>query len=207
MRAWVSVATVDLVPPSGHAALAVFALAACAHGKVKLPGGPGDQAPSSLYVDRESGFSLERPTGHGWSSASAVPSPDGLVIPLLVAHSTGVQIVVQVADASANAQEMARLLRVHVDAEAGIATGRAAKIANSAGQDAYGFGFRLEDHAAGRVAVVASGPRMILVIASWPLGANRDLVGQVDRLVLSVRATPGVPTVEDDDPVPSNQSL
>lgn len=142
------------------------------------------------FADTELGFALERPTGQGWAVSTGVATPDGLTIPLLVTHkSAGVQIVVQVAETDANPQEMARVLAEHIREEPGIATGTSMKIGNTAGQKAFGFGFRLGGQAAGRVAVVATGERMVLVIASWPAGAAPDVVGQVDRLVESVHAT------------------
>ncbi len=191
-------------------ALALVPLVACSHARpvVAAHGGGAGMATFGTYVDHDYGFTLERPTGDGWSISTGVPSPDGFTIPLLVVHKRGgVQIVVQVADTDASPSKMARLLADHIKQDPAIATGSAQQIDNNAGEVAYGFGFRLGEEAAGRVAVVSMGDRMILVIASWPVGADGRLVDQVDRLVMSVRPSPRAQGRAAESSAPKNDEL
>jgi hypothetical protein len=136
----------------------------------------------------ELGFSLEKPTGEAWVVATDVLSPDGHPIPLVVAHSSGAQVVVQVSEPVDSPARLAGLLHARLSAEPTLKLGPPRSVEVDAGLAASGFGFKAGADARGRVAIIDVGEHVVLVVASWPTNAGERVVHDIDGLVRSVRA-------------------
>jgi hypothetical protein len=138
------------------------------------------------------GFELDKPAGNDWAVATNVVSPEGRPIPVVVAHpESGAQIVIQVSDPVDTPKTLAYMLRQKLQAEQHLDLGTPAKVTMDSGADAYGFDFAVKGEAKGRVAVIACGDQIILVVASWPVNANGQIVRDIDGVVRSVRTVSG----------------
>lgn len=138
------------------------------------------------------GFELDKPAGKDWAVATNVVSPEGRPIPVVVAHpESGAQIVIQVSDPVDSPKTLAFMLRQKLQAEQHLDLGTPARVDMDSGADAYGFSFAVKGEANGRVAVISCGDEIILVVASWPVNANVQIVRDIDGVVRSVRAVSG----------------
>ena len=100
------------------------------------------------------GFSVDKPNGDDWVVATDVLSPDGHPIPLVVAHASGAQIVIQVSEPVDSPDRLAGLLHARLTAEPALKLTVPRPVRVDAGLAASGFGFKADGDALGRVAII-----------------------------------------------------
>lgn len=158
---------------------------------VQRPDAPVEVRPAATKgeaLSTEAGFQIDRPANGEWDIATDVLSPEGRPIPVVVAHPiSGAQIVVQVSELSEPPEQLAQLLRAKLAEEGFMELSDARRVETDAGADAYGFDFKVEDDALGRVALIEVAGQIVLVVASWPKSADDKLVNDIDTVVRSVR--------------------
>lgn len=133
-------------------------------------------------------FELDRPASEEWALATDLESPEGRAIPLVVAHTgCGAQIVVQVSEPIDRPEAVAKMLRSKLADEKALKLSEAKALEVDSGAEAYGFDFAVDGEAKGRVAIIEVGEQMVLVVASWPEGADKSVVKDIDGVVKSVR--------------------
>jgi hypothetical protein len=151
-----------------------------------------DLAKGTPFSAPELGFEIDKPAGNDWAVATNVVSPEGRPIPVVVAHpQSGAQIVIQVSDPVDTPKTLAFMLRQKLQAEQHLDLGAPSRVNMDSGADAYGFDFAVKGEAKGRVAVISCGDEIILVVASWPVNANGQIVRDIDGVVRSVRTASG----------------
>lgn len=162
-------------------------------GSRAIGGSPATAASTTEpFTDTDRRFELDTPGGGAWALATDVTSPDGHAIPVVVAHpASGAQMVVQVSEPVDSVESLASMLHDRLEAEASLQVGKPSPVTNDAGSSAYGFSFKLDGEANGRVAVIDLGQQVILVVASWPAGADQSVVDDIDGMVKSVRLPAG----------------
>lgn len=149
---------------------------------------PGHLPQGEPFISKDLGFELDKPPGDSWALATNVTSPEGRSIPVVVAHpESGAQIVVQVSEPVETPEKLAKMLRDKLQAEKTLDLGQPGPLKVDSGGEAYGFDFRVKGEAKGRVAIIAVGEHIVLVVASWPENADQTIVKAVDGVVRSVR--------------------
>jgi hypothetical protein len=149
------------------------------------------QPTPKLWEDRDGLFALARPDGGRWIFQARVRAPDGQSVPLFaVAQESGAQLVVQSAEGVSDVRMLTRLLNENLGRQEMVHVESIERLL-ARGGDAFGFKFTVAEETRGRVAVVRTGDRIALVIASWPFGAPPEVVDDVDEMIGSLGPVPG----------------
>ena len=169
----------------------------CAGAREAAPGPEhGDAAPAGgearaadaleRFVDAEAGFEIGRPAGEAWQFAPGHPAPDGILVPVVVLDAaTGSQVVVQVTPAVASPRDFAERLAVGLRSKPGFTT--TVRVGSVDGSSS-GFSFALGDEVQGRVGITANDEgRLYVLLATWPADVPESVVGDVDRIMRSLR--------------------
>jgi hypothetical protein len=144
-----------------------------------------------LWEDRDGQFALARPDGNRWTFRGGVRAPDGQAIPLFaMAQESGAQFVVQSADGITDVRLLARMLNENLGKQDMVHVESIERLL-ARGGDAFGFEFSVAEETRGRVAVVRTGDRIALVVASWPFGAPPEVVDDVEEMIGSLGPVPG----------------
>ncbi|HEY2031050.1 MAG TPA: hypothetical protein VGH20_17755 [Myxococcales bacterium] len=181
---WVLAIAVSLAPS--------FAIARVTSplGRQERPQRRGPATPK-LWEDTEGQFALARPESGRWSFQSSVKAPDGQSVPLFAfAQESGAQLVVQSADGISDVRTLARILNDNLGKQDAVRVESIERLL-ARGGDAFGFEFTVAEETRGRVAVVRTGDRIALVIASWPFGAPPEVVDDVNEMIGSLGPVPG----------------
>jgi hypothetical protein len=147
-------------------------------------------AASRKYVDRQLGFEVARPAG-GWQlDVSGESASDGVEIPVVLRHRvSGAQVVIQVAPAIATPTQFAQRLATGLSSYDGFSASDPEPLPLS--DDAVGFRFEMEGKVLGRIAVrEGARGKVLMMLATWPVGAALAVVSDVDQIFISVRPVP-----------------
>lgn len=156
-------------------------------------GGSGTAGHSTTrrYVDEDLGFEIIRPTADWQLDETNERTPEGLSIPVILRHHTsGAQVVLQVAPAVASPTQFAERLTEGLRQQPGFTTTDPAPIPLS--ENAVGFDFTVGDAVLGRVAVREGRPgHVLMMLATWPAQSPEGVTQSVDALIEGVRPLPG----------------
>ena len=148
-------------------------------------------ATPKLWEDQDGQFALARPPSGRWQFQSKVRAPDGQSVPLFaISEESGAQLVVQSAEGVHDVRMLTRILNENLGRQDSVQVEEIERLL-ARGGDAFGFKFTVADETRGRVAVVRTGDRIALVIASWPFGAPPEVVEDVDQMIGSLGPVPG----------------
>lgn len=149
------------------------------------------QPTAKLWEDGDGQFALARPEGGRWTFQSKVRGPDGQLVPLFAsAQDSGAQLVVQSADGITDLKLLTRMLNANLGKQETVKVETIERLP-ARGGDAFGFKFTVAQETRGRVAVVRTGEKIALVIASWPFGASAQVVDDVENMIGSLGPVPG----------------
>jgi len=166
----------------GRGIWAVVFLLGCA-GVPGRPDGSAQVDPKNRYVSFDYGFEIERPS-ESWEFTEGKKAPEGIAIPVTLVHeATGSQVVVQVAPDVAPVEEFAVRLAQGLGDNYGFVTTVPERIAPNRVQ----FSFTVEDRVEGRVGLRREPGRIFVVLGTWPKGAPRKVISEIETIMESLR--------------------
>jgi hypothetical protein len=160
-------------------------------GRAPKPPPPNSLQSPRMWQDRDGVFALEKPKSDRWSFRSGMKGPDGAVVPLwAVSQESGAQVVVQSTDGIGDLRTLARLLSQNLGDQQGVQVEDVERMI-ARGGEAFAFSYSVSDEVRGRVAVVRTGDRVALVVASWPMGAPPEVADEIEEMIGTLGPVPG----------------
>jgi hypothetical protein len=143
------------------------------------------------YVDAQLGFEVTRPSGSAWQLSTADElSSDGVAVPLIFQHkSSGAQVLVQIAPATATPAQFAEQLTTGMRQVPGLSATDPEPIPLS--DSSVGFNFKVSDKVEGQVAVMdGNSGQVLMLLATWPVQSRREVADGVQTILSTLRPVP-----------------
>lgn len=136
------------------------------------------------WVSDEYGFAIERPNDESWKFTTGHQGPEGILIPVVVTHTSGAQVVVQIAPEVAAAHEFAEKLAMGLTERHGFLTSVPEVLDDASAE----FLFAAEG-VYGRVGILRGDGRLFVLLGTWPADAPEEVAKQVHAIMKSLKAT------------------